>query len=285
MQKTLLKNISIIFGLLCCLFILWSRLLRTRKSVDLFTDYNIIRISIYFSLFIVSIILIIYFVCQVFEISSKRAFLKSLLEKPRVVSMIFFIQEYIRNAPKNLYEWLYLYIKIRPTIDRCCKFIQKYSIGDKPAIIRIIILSTTSFRVIVCMIFIYAVFHLNNLSYFYNSLPLLLIPVLFSIFLYSINHLATNNKKQLLLNFFYVFLYVICHMVLLLLIRFWSIGSYYSISSLNPFNMISMANFILLICFFCFIRIYILFSEYVWYKSVIRLYFYYCKIIYPYIHD
>lgn len=197
MQRTLLKNISIIIGFLFCLFILWNRLLRSRKPVDLFTEYNIIRICIYFSLCIVSMILIIYFVCQVFAISSKRAFLKSLLEKPRVVSIISFIQEYILNAPKNLYEWLYLYIKIRPIIDECCKFIQKYSIGDKPAIIMAIILSTASFRVIVCMIFIYAVFYTNNLSYFYNSLPLLLIPVLFSIFLYSIHHLATNNKKAI----------------------------------------------------------------------------------------
>jgi hypothetical protein len=193
----LLKYISIIIGFLLCLLVFWNRLLRTRKSIDLFTEYNLIRICIYACLFIGSFFIVIFFIKKLLNITSKMLLFQQILERPLVISLIAFIKEYILNAPKNLYEWLYIYVKIRPAIDACCKFIQKNHIDERPTIIKIIVISMASFRIVLCLVFIHGVFCLHKLTYFYTCLAFLLIPVLFSIFLYSIKHLATNNKAAI----------------------------------------------------------------------------------------
>jgi hypothetical protein len=196
-MKVETKYISILLGFFYCLSIIWNRLFRTRKPVDLFTEYNTIRIGVYLCLFLVSIMMVIYFVRQALEISSKGIFIKNLLEKPSIIALRYYLQEYILNGPKNLYEWLYIRIYIKPTIDTCCRFMLDYHIGEKPLILKSIILSILSIRLVVCIAFIHGIFFLHNFNYFFKCLVLLLVPILFSIFLYSIKYLATDNKEAI----------------------------------------------------------------------------------------
>jgi hypothetical protein len=193
-MKIKAKYLSILLGLFYCLFILWNRLLRLRNPVDLFTEYTTFRILIYFFLLVLSIILFFYYIKKLFNIQPKLILLKRILEKPLFISLNIIIQEYILNAPKNLYEWFYERIKIRPFIEQCCGFIHEYTFNQKKYFMYILIFFMASFRIVLCFLFLHGVFYLHKLTYFYKGLIFLLIPMCFSILLFSIDHLSKINK-------------------------------------------------------------------------------------------
>jgi hypothetical protein len=194
-MKIKAKYLSILLGLFYCLFILWNRVLRTRHPIDLFLEYTIFRICIYLILLLLSIILLFYYLRKIANILPKR-FVRYLLEKAWVISIIQWITEYILNAPKNLYEWLYERIKIRPLIDSFTVIIYNNALNNS-YFAKIVLILMISFRPILCLVFLHGVFSLHKLTYFYKGLIFLLIPLCFTLLLFSIDHLSKINKAYI----------------------------------------------------------------------------------------
>lgn len=194
-MKIRAKYLSILLGLFYCIFILWNRLIRTRHPIELFTEYTILRICIYTSLCILSIILVFFYLKKLLNVQPK-GFLKQLLEKSWVTSLNNLIIEYVLDAPKNLYEWLYERIKIRPIIESFTLLIHQNALNNS-YFTRIVPLLMISFRPLLCFLFLHGVFHLHKLTYFYKGLIFLLIPLGFNILLFSIDHLSKINKAYI----------------------------------------------------------------------------------------
>ena len=198
-QKILGKYISNFIGLFYILFILWNRLIRERLPRDIFIDYNNYILFAYFLLFFSSLYIIIYSLREIFQIHAKYRILNKLIEKPfferifRVGADI--VINYILKGPKNLYEYLYKRIKIKPFIDKICVGIDFISLNEKIFILYTILIFKNIFNFIILFIFIYEVFILNHLEIFYLYLPWLLIPLLIDLFFFIIYHLAKKNTK------------------------------------------------------------------------------------------
>jgi hypothetical protein len=196
-MKISARYLSILLGLFYCLFILWNRLLRKRNPIDLFTEYTTFRIVVYSCLCILSLLLVVHYLRKLLDIQPKLNFLKGIVEKPWFITLSIIIQEYVLQAPKNLYEWLYERIKIRPFIEQCCGFMHEFTLHKNKYLMITVILFMATFRIIVCLFFVYGVFLLHNLIFFYKSLIFLLIPMLFNLLLFSIDHLAKINKAYI----------------------------------------------------------------------------------------
>ena len=191
--------ISIFIGLLYIFLILWNRLIRERLPRDIFINYNNYILFAYFLLFFSSLYIVIYSLRGIFQIHAKYRILNKLIEKP-FFQKIFRISadiviNYILKGPKNLYEYLYKRIKIRPIIDLLCKGIDYVSLNEREYLLYFILILKNNFNIIIVIIFVYDVFILNHLEIFYHSLPFLLIPLSFDIILFIIYNLANKNKN------------------------------------------------------------------------------------------
>jgi hypothetical protein len=191
------KYLSILLGLFYCLFLLWNRLIRTRKPIHLFMEYNMIRIFIYLCLCIMSLFLVLFFIRKLLHIKPKMLLLKQLLEKPSMITFMAFIEEYILNAPKNLYEWVYEHIHIRDRMTLIGQFIYYQKFNENPYKMRIIIGFLYSFQLIICLTFIHNIFLLHKLTYFYKVLLLLLIPMFFRLLLFMQYDLSKKLKNNI----------------------------------------------------------------------------------------
>lgn len=196
-MQTKLKYLSIILGLLYCLFFLWNRLLRLREPVDLFTEYTYLRLLVYFCLCIGSCFIVLFFVRKLLNITSKMIFLKKVLENPRIVIITSFVVEYILNAPKNLYEWLYEHVHIRDKMTPIGKFIYYQNFNERIYKMAFILGFMYSFQILLCVTFIHNVFILHKLTYFYKVFLLLLIPMLLRLLIFMQYDLATKLKKNI----------------------------------------------------------------------------------------
>lgn len=192
------KYFSIFLGLLYCIFIIWNRLIREKLPRDLFSNYSTLLLYLYTFIFIICLYICIYNVRIIFNITSTYRLLNRLLRIPiieKFSNKIVFVWElYIISAPKNLYEYLYNYIYIRPLIETLCHFINTHAIKLKRIQIFIIIFRY-SFLFLLAIIFIHDVFYLNRLIYFYKYICLLIIPILFDLFIFIIYNLSKKNKK------------------------------------------------------------------------------------------
>lgn len=195
--KARAKELSIILGLFFIVFILWNRLIRTRQPIDLFTEYTITRLVVYFCLFIGSILIVFFFIRKILNINSKMLLLKRLLEKPLLISFISFVQEYILNAPKNLYEWLYERIHIRDRMTPIGQFIYYHNLNERPYKMKLILGFFYSFQILLCLTFIHNIFVLHKLTYFYKALILLIIPMLFRLLIFMQYNLSTKLKQNI----------------------------------------------------------------------------------------
>lgn len=195
-MQTKFKYLSILLGLFYCLFILWNRLLRNRKPFDLFTEYNVIRVCVYLCLCIGSFIIVVFFIRKLF-VTPKNFLLRRLLEKPWLIRLITFVEEYVLNAPKNLYEVFYTQIPITDKMTKVGQFIYYQNFNERPYKIKLIIGILYGFQLFLCLIFIHNVFFLHKLTYFYKSLPLLLIPMLLRLLLFMQYDLSTKSIKNI----------------------------------------------------------------------------------------
>jgi hypothetical protein len=192
-----LNYLSILLGLFYCLWILWNRLFRSQEPINLFTEYTTRRVIVYSLLFIGSILLVLFFIRKLFNLTSKMLLLKSLLNKPKLISLLSFVQNDILNAPKNLYEWVYERVHIRDRMTPIGQFIYYQNFNEKPYKMKFIIGFLYSFQILICLTFFHNVFLLNKLTYFYKILILLLIPMLLRILIFIQYNLSAKLKKNI----------------------------------------------------------------------------------------
>jgi len=124
-------------------------------------------------------------------------FLRHLLQKPWIVAFIAFIEEYILNAPKNLYEWFYKHVHIRDRMTPIGQFIYYQNFNERPYKIKLIIGFMYSFQILICLTFIHNVFLMHKLIYFYKALIVLLIPMSVRLLIFMQYHLSTKLKKNI----------------------------------------------------------------------------------------
>ena len=150
--KNLGKNISIFIGLLYILLIIWNRLIRERLPRDIFIDYNYYILFAYFLLFFSSLYIVIYSIREILKIHAKFRLLNKLIEIP-IFEKIFrigadIVINYILKGPKNLYEFLYKKVKIRPIVDFLCKAINFISLNEKSYLLSLLLFFKYSFYII-----------------------------------------------------------------------------------------------------------------------------------------
>ena len=197
-MKNLGKIISIFIGTLYVVFVIWNRLIRERLPRDIFIDYNNYILFAYFLLFFSSLYIVIYSLREILQIHAKYRLLNKLIEKP-IFEKIFrigadIVINYILKGPKNLYEFLYKNIKIRPFIDKVCEFIAISKFTDNISSLYFLLIVKNSINIFLLFIFMVEVFIFHQFHYFYKSLSFLLIPLIIEIFLFMIYHLAKRNK-------------------------------------------------------------------------------------------
>ena len=124
-------------------------------------------------------------------------FLK-LERKPFIIKLLEFNKNVIINGPSNVYEFIYQYIYVKPFIWFCGKHLSN-NFEERPLTFYVIVFVLPKL-VIVLTLFIDVTFF-NQIHYFYNSLILYLIPLVFRIILYIINHHA-KGYLDLLHEFF-----------------------------------------------------------------------------------
>ena len=99
------------------------------------------------------------------------------------------------NAPKNIYNYFYMFIYIRPFIWSCAQFLHIH-FEMKPIIPYICFFILPRF--IIAIVLLIEVIFFNYIRCFYNLLGLLVIPLLFKIILYMIEHHSTRCLDILL---------------------------------------------------------------------------------------
>ena len=151
--KNLGKNTSIFIGLLYILLIIWNRLIRERLPRDIFIDYNYYILFAYFLLFFSSLYIVIYSIREILKIHAKFRLLNKLIEIP-IFEKIFrigadIVINYILKGPKNLYEFLYKKVKIKPFVDNLCEKIVKFNLYENKLFIPLIIFIKYKYHILI----------------------------------------------------------------------------------------------------------------------------------------
>lgn len=199
---------SFIFTLILVTFIIWNRLIRERlpRKVDYHETYNcydkiiIIIFCLYLSLFVYYLLTCLKvlprpqskikaFLIQNFIILEKKVFIQKILE---------FNKNIIIDGPANVYDFFYQFIYVKPFIWFCGKKLSYY-FQEKPFLPYFIGFLLPKL-IIVLVLFIEIMFF-NEINYFYKTLILYLIPLIFKIILYIIEH-HSKDSLDLLDEFF-----------------------------------------------------------------------------------
>ena len=151
----------VIYLLLYILLILLYCLIRERLSIDIFFDYNNYILFAYFLLFFSSLYIVIYSLREILQIHAKYRILNKLIEKP-IFEKIFrigadMVINYIIKGPKNLYEFLYKKVKIRPIVDLLCNVIDHVSLNEREYLLYFILIFKYSFQILI-VFFLYTMF-------------------------------------------------------------------------------------------------------------------------------
>lgn len=193
--KIILQILSILLGLFYCSFIIWNRLIRTRQLRDLILEVNTNIIVIYSILCVVTLILILYNIKLVLQIKTNPKIYAYIEKKPYILNTLSFIVRYIINAPKNLYEFLFQYIYMKPLMQYICyNMVENQSFYDKTKNLKIIIYSINILKLLVALIFIYDILYVGKFIHFFKFLPLLLMPIIFEVLLFMVYHFANIGR-------------------------------------------------------------------------------------------
>jgi hypothetical protein len=182
------KLLTILCALSVIFLLLWNRL-RTRLPrdfMDIVPNQKLILIT---SVFIISFIVIIIITLRNLLIISKRNSLFSKLLTNSYVLSCLHIKDFIINAPYRLYEIIFNTINLRYFVVETATPLKVYYNYPKITYIIFFILP----RVIVSTIFIIDLCYNHQFTYFYNSLILLLIPLITYCYLYTVGHLTHVN--------------------------------------------------------------------------------------------
>jgi ABC-type bacteriocin/lantibiotic exporter with double-glycine peptidase domain len=138
---------------------------------------------------------VIYYIKVLLNIKTNLKFLEN-----RYLFFIFmFLEKYIINSPKNLYEFLYGYLPIKNIIDKTCefianKFIINHEISNKN-IFKILLFFNYIIKILVAIVFLYDIIYYQRFIHFFTIIPLLILPLIFNISLFMICNMAKKNKK------------------------------------------------------------------------------------------
>lgn len=180
--------INIVITLIITAFIIWNRLLRERLPKGL--DILILNMS---NSSIIVVIILILFNCLFFFISCKAIYSPN--KKTTFMDKIFNFSVYkhfqnflniILNAPKNLYEYYSdKYNIFTKQIETSASYLVAYYNSERNQYIFLTIFIYLP-RMLVATIFVLDIFYFKKFDYFYNSLILLLVPLITKIYLHMI---------------------------------------------------------------------------------------------------
>lgn len=191
--------ISFIITIVYILLYIWNRFFRNRlpkevgyhEVITLQDKFAVIICFFYFLLF--SYYFLKYFkiiprpnskfkkiVKKISLYLESKNFLKNLLE-------IF--DKYIAKGPCNSYDYIYLYVYVKPFIWFCARILHN-NFEMRPVIPYILFLTLP--RLLIAIILLTEVLFFNYIYFFYKSLMLIIIPLIFKIILYMIEHHSTQ---------------------------------------------------------------------------------------------
>lgn len=148
------------------------------------------------SLFLCFSLFIYYFLSLLKPLSSTQSkiilYIKNKFEKQQwFLNSKIFLKTYIIEGPSLVYEdFCYRFIYLKPFLDKI-GILLSYNFTDRPQIPYL--LGIVIPRIIPCIILCYETLYLRHLNYFYKTLFLLLLPLLFNILIYMIQHHATKS--------------------------------------------------------------------------------------------
>jgi hypothetical protein len=158
----------------------------TRDFIDTVPDQILIVITLV--IIITFLIIIIITLKSLLIPSTHKPLFSKLLTNSYVLSWLR-IKDFITNAPYKLYEIIFNTINLRHFVVVTATPLKVYYNYPKITYILFFILP----RVVVSTIFIIDLCYNQQFTYFYNSLVLLLIPVITYSYLYAIGHLTHVN--------------------------------------------------------------------------------------------
>lgn len=191
---------SFLFSILIISFILWNRLLRERLPRDLIPITVITRYFI-ITCILASIFLLItcYYILKTAKIIPRPNSVitvimnnkyQTLLEKIWFKHLVNFIENHLINGIPQTYDFLYQYIYIKPFIQGIARLLSDYFF--KHVLYLYIIFYVIPKIIPLCILLIEIILY-HHINFFYISLYLLLIPLIFNAILYMIDHHATNS--------------------------------------------------------------------------------------------
>lgn len=197
-----LSGISII-----CL-IIWNRLIRVRVAIMLEDiNYTYIRFIITICIIISFLFLLIYTIRKVFNIKPKHNsfVIRSLeyLSNTLLISYITTIVKEIIDSPK------YIYVLLRDSLS------DTYFLTLSASYLGVWLykfkkLEMFSFslyllpKLIVSLVFLIDVIYYHQLNYFYKSILLLLLPIIYKVYFFTVNNITENNLSFLHLHLDYI---------------------------------------------------------------------------------
>lgn len=199
---------SFIFTGLLTSLIIWNRFIRQRLPREI--TYHAIftyQDKIIFLLFLAYFSIWFYYFLKYLKVIPRpnSRFKKILdkflyyLETKKSVKLFeeFFIN-HISNGPTNVYNYFYIFIYVKPFIYICGTFLHKY-FQLKPIVPYIFGFLLPRF--IIITVFLIEIMFFNYLNYFYKVLILYLIPLIFKIVLFMIEH-HTKNILDMIHEYF-----------------------------------------------------------------------------------
>lgn len=173
-MKTLIKYLS---SISIIVLIIWGRFLHKRAPVFL-EEVSITYVKI---ITILSLIfLFIYLLYKNLNIINGKIFSTTgFFYKIQTSATICWINEYILNSPKFLYEQIAHYYSIRQFIEKPASYITAY--WNYPKYIALLMMAP---RIVIATIFVVEVYYLNQMLYFFLSLSLLIPLLICNILIY-----------------------------------------------------------------------------------------------------
>lgn len=192
--------ISIIFTILLAMLIIWNRFIRSRMPNEIvlqpFLNEQCVIIGM---LFLCWFSIFIYYVLNFLRIIPRPNSMLSLYlqkvaqilaEKPYFKQFIQLYENTIINGPTFTYDYIYQYIYIKPIIHKIGSKLS-YHFYNNPIIPYIFCIVIP--RILPWLILLIELVCYQYVHYFYLSLIILVIPLLFKIILYMIKHHAMRS--------------------------------------------------------------------------------------------
>lgn len=192
-MKTIIKLLlGFITTIIFSFIVFWNRIIKERlpKEIQYESIMTIDTIFLYL-IFVLEISILFYFLFKYLNKGLTRStIISNLFNKVWFNNVLLFFKEYIIEGPHNIYKYAYKSLYMRPVINYIGAKLSYYFTGKEfiPYIIGFALPRLILWVVLFCEIII-----MQKINYFYKTLILLLVPVIFSIILYIIKHHAMES--------------------------------------------------------------------------------------------